>query len=810
MLNELWYAARRLRARASSTAVVIAIFAVGTGAALTVFRLADAILLRSLPYRDADRLVHVATHLPIAPSQELPFSDVGYRAIENRTHSFSAAAAYRLVGVNLTHGDAPERVLSARVTANFFDLLGLPPVRGRSFQRNEETLNGPPVVVLSDALWRRSFGARDDVIGVTIRIDGAPATIIGVADSRLAFPAADVGFFTLMNLDPIGTSPFQLGLDVVARLRPGVSLASATNDASIVIRQVARENPGPHRDPGSDVSGFRAIVRLFRDDMTSGVKPTLELLTAAVVFVLCLTCVNVATLELVRSSRRRAELAVRSALGADRRRLIFGAVAEGTLQAVAGGMIGLGLSAAAVDTLESLVPAAFGRGSESPHISVWIGVAAVLTIAACAGASGFFPIVVAFRSDVQSALRDRDAASRKLNGLRRGLVVTQIAFACALVSGAAAMIITVRDAQRVVLGFRPEGLLLFQLNLPRESYPAGSDVSTTFRGIVDRLREVPGVTEVALASNVPLDAVAATTLLGVEGRPFRADGTDPNVDYRIVSPEYFSALGLRRVGGRLFGAGDSYLDGTPVIINETLAKALWPDGGNPVGHRVRTGPFAPWMSIVGVVSDSRNRALAAPTRPELFLPFGAPRSPMGIQREMTFVVRAGGSLNRVQKAAQQAVLRANPDLPVYGSRRYEDVIAASEIREITTMRTLAAFAGVALVLAITGSYAMLMFSVVQRHRELAVRQAVGATRVDIVTMIAREMGTLVVIGIGAGLAASFASSRLLSSLLMAVSPLEPRVVATTLLVVALAGVAASILPARRAGSVDLMVVLRGE
>ena len=806
MLNELWYAARRLRARAWNTAVVVAIFAVGTGAALTVFRLADAILLRALPYRDADRLVHVGTHLPIAPQQELPFSDVGYRAIEKRTHSFTAAASYRLVGVNLTHGDTPERVLSARVTANFFDVLGLPPVRGRSFGPHEETLKEAPVIVLSDALWRRSFGARDDVIGATVRIDGAAATIIAVADPRLAFPAANVGFFTLMDLDPIGTSPYELGIDIVARLRPGISLASATSDASSVVQQVAKENPGPHRDPSSDVSGFRAIVRPLRDDMAAGIKPTLALLSAAVLFVLCLTCMNVATLELVRSSRRRAELAVRAALGADRRRLIFGALAEGTLQAVAGGSIGLLLSAAAVSTLRTLVPVAFGAGKESP-ISIGIVVGALAAIVVCALASGLFPIVVTLRDDVQSALRDRDAASRRLNSIRGALVVAQIAFACALVSGAASMIITLRDAQRVTLGFRPDGVLLFRLNLPRASYPAGSDVSTAYHDIADRLREISGVTDVALASSVPLDAGGNATLLGIEGRPFRADGTDPSAEFRIVTASYFSALDIRRLAGRLFRDGDSYLDGTPVVINETLAKTLWPDGSDPVGHRIRTGPFAPWMSIIGVVSDAKNRALNAPTRPEMFLPFGAPRSPMGVQREMTFILRARGS---VQTAVQQAVLRANPDLPVYGSRRYEDVIAASQIREVTTMRTLTAFAGVALMLAIAGCYAMLMFSVVQRHRELAVRQAVGATRGDLITMIAREMGTLVALGIGGGLVASFVSSRLLSSLLIAVSPLEPRVVGATLIVVALAGIAATALPALRAGAVDLMLLLRAE
>jgi predicted permease len=543
--------------------------------------------------------------------------------------------------------------------------------------------------------------------------------------------------------------------------------------------------------------------------MTAGIKPTLALLSAAVVFVLCLTCVNVATLELVRSSRRRAELAVRSALGADRRRLIFGALAEGALQAVAGGLIGFGLSAATVSTLRNLVPIAFGASIESP-MSVGIVIAALASIVVCALASGLFPIVVTMSDDVQAALRDRDAATRSLNGIRRALVVTQIAFACALVSGAASLITTVRDAQRVVLGFRPEGLLLFQLNLPRESYRTGADVSTAFRGVVDRLREIPGVTHVALASSVPLDAGGSATLLGVEGRPFRADGTDPSAEYRIVTPTYFTSLGLRRVSGRLFSESDSYVDGTPVIINETLAKVLWPDGGDPIGHRIRTGPFAPWMSIIGVVNDSKNQALNAPTRPELFLPFGAPRSPVGVQRTMTFIVRASGSLNRVQLAAQETVLQVNPDLPVYGSRRYEDVIAKSQIREVTTMRTLSAFACIALLLAIAGSYAMLMFSVVQRYRELAVRQAVGATRSNLVWMVARETATLVAIGIIAGLIASFTSSRLLSSFLMAVSPLEPRVVGATLIVIALAGVVAAILPARRAGSIDLMLVLRSE
>src|SRR5215208_6955299 len=259
MLHDLWYAIRQLRARPWHTLTVIAIFAIGGGAALTVFRLADAILLRALPYRAADRLVHIGSHLPIAPETELPFSDVGYRALEKRNRSFEATASYRLAGVNLTRGSTPERVLSARVTGNFFDLLGLRPQRGRTFRAGEEAEKGPVVIVLSDALWRKSFGGDPSVVGTTVRVDGGPATIIGVADPRITFPAANVGYFTLLSLDPVGTAPYNLGLEVIARLRPGVTVTAAIRDASRIIQEVAREYPGPHRSAADDVSEFQAI-----------------------------------------------------------------------------------------------------------------------------------------------------------------------------------------------------------------------------------------------------------------------------------------------------------------------------------------------------------------------------------------------------------------------------------------------------------------------------------------------------------------------------------------------------------------------
>ena len=490
--------------------------------------------------------------------------------------------------------------------------------------------------------------------------------------------------------------------------------------------------------------------------------------------------------------------------------MITGALVEGGLQATIGGLLGLALSSVTVRVLESLAPAAFGAGIGT-GMSTGIAAAAIAMIVICTGASGAFPIAATLGSDVQSALRDRGASTtRRLTTLRRALLVTQIAFACILVYGATLMIATVRKAQRVTLGFRPSGLVVFNLSLPRETYPRPTDVAGTYTTLVEKLRAIPGVSNVALASNVPLDADHDAVMVGVEGRPFKADGTDPNVDQRVISAGYFDVMGISLLAGRAFREGDAYLDGTPVVISKTMALLLWPDGGDPLGHRLRTGPYAPWMTIVGVVSDAKNRSLTLPSRAELYLPFAAPRSPVGVSREMTFVVRAAGSLASVQTAAQRTMLQANPDLPLYRLRRYEDVVARSQIREVATMRTLAAFAAIALVLAIAGSYAMLMFAVVQRSRELALRQAVGATARDLGWMIGREMGEVLVVGIGAGMGGAFLASRLSSRFLFEVSVLDPFVAAATLGVVAVAGLGAALIPARRASTVDPMLVLRGD
>jgi predicted lysophospholipase L1 biosynthesis ABC-type transport system permease subunit len=275
-----------------------------------------------------------------------------------------------------------------------------------------------------------------------------------------------------------------------------------------------------------------------------------------------------------------------------------------------------------------------------------------------------------------------------------------------------------------------------------------------------------------------------------------------------VTAGYFDAMGLRAIAGRAFSDGDSYLDGTPAVISQALAKVLWPDGADPIGHRLRIGPFSPWMAIVGVVSDVKNRSLTAPPTPELYLPFGALRSPVGVSREMTFVVRTTGPAANVQRAAQRAVLETNPDLPIYGMRRFDDIVSTSQVREVTTMRTLTAFAAIALLLAVSGAYAMLMFAVVQRRHEVALRQAIGATSTDVVGMIGREMAQLLAIGVGLGLAGTLAASRLLSRFLFGVTALDARVLAVTILVVSVAGLGAALIPARRAASVDPMLLLR--
>lgn len=812
MRHDVWYALRRLAARPWHFALVVAIFAVGTAASFTVYRLADAVLLHALPYRDADQLIHISAHIPIAPHQEFGLSDVGYRALERDNHTLAAVAAYRTTGVNLTRGALPERVLSTRVTANFFDVVGLRPTIGRNFVRGEETAHGPTVLVLSDAYWRRAFAADPSVIGRTVRIDGAPATIIAVADPRLVFPSSNVAYFTLMDLDPVGREPYQLGLDVLGRRKPGVSVETARLDATRIMQRVARDNPGPHRTVTSDVSAFQAVVRSLGDDIAGGVRPTLLLLLGAVACVLLLTLVNVATLELVRTSTQRASTAVRAALGASQARLVRGALIEGGIQALFGGAIGLALSTITVNALRNLVPSAL---SANMSMSATVLVVAGLIMIGCTLASAFFPVVVATRRDLQSALRERQSATRRSALIRRGLIVAQIGFACALVYGAVLLVLSVRDAQRVRLGFDPAGVVTFNVNLPAETYRTPAEVATAFDVITSELRSIPGIRTIGLASGLPLDPVVQATLLGVEGRPFLADGTDPTLDLRIVSADYFEAMHIASVAGRTFRPGDTYLDGTPVVISRSAVKVLFPDGGDPLGHRVRTGPFAPWMSIIGVVDDVRNRSLTEESHPELYLPFAAPRSPVGVSREMAVVVQASSAvdehvLRSITSEAQRRLLRLNPDLPMYNARAYAEILRDAQTRERTTMRVLVAFAAVALLLAIAGSYALLMFSVVERRRELAVRMAVGANRRTLIALVGREMLTVVAVGAAAGMTGATLLTRVLSRYVAGVNVVDPRVWVGTLAAVAIAGVLSTLVPARRAAQVDPMLVLRGE
>lgn len=809
--HDMWYALRRLIQRPWHTIIVVMIFAVGSGAALTVMRVADAVLLRALPYRAAEELVRVQMRVPMDLSEQaLPFSDVGYRILEHRTRAFQSVAAYRTEGVNLSVGNRPLRVLSARVSGNFFSLLGIGVQVGRTFRPGEEAEKGDRLIILSDALWRSEFGSRPEVVGSTVRIDGQASTIVGVADARLTFPVADAGFWALMDLDANGTQPFNLGLNAIARVRSGVSIRTALDDATFAVREFARENPGPHAAPGGDVSGYRANVLALRDDIAGGVKPTILLLTIAVLCVVLLTCVNVATLELTRASARRGELAVRAALGAGQRGLILGALVEGVVLATVGAALGLGASSATVGILRSLLPSAF-VGNAGSILSPGVIVAALLMIVVSASASGLFPILFTIRTDIASALRSKNESStRRLALVRRILIVTQVVFACVLVEGAALMIATVRAAQRVSLGFTPAGLLTFQVSLPRETYRSQSDATTAFQAITEKLRALPGVSEVGLTSVVPLSGENNGTLIGVEGRVFRADGTDPNADLRIVTAGYFRAMKIDVVSGQGFQEGDTYLDGTPVLISESAARLMWPDGTSPIGHRIRTGPYAPWMPIIGVVRDIKNRSLTTPSFPELYSPAGAPRSPYGTLRSATFIVRSTASDAPLRGAIQRAVTELNAELPVFNVRSYEDIIARSQVREVTTMRTLSAFAMVAIVLAITGCYAILMFTVVQRQRELALRRAIGASAANVMAMIGGEMAKLLVLATGIGIVAMVALGGVLSRFVFGVSALDPAIIGATLGVVGVVGVLAALIPARRAGLVDPMMVLRSE
>ena len=785
------YAVRVLWRSPVFTAVAVATIALGIGANTAVFSVVNAILLRQLPYREPEALVSLWS---------TGHSRAEYLSVRRRNQSFSGVAVYRQADfpVSLDAGGDPVRVTSAIVSPNFFDVLGLVPVRGRFFRDGEELPGASPVVVLSEALWRDRFGADSAVIGRTVDFDGTDRTVVGIAPVGFGFPnAAHAWIPVFINEQNPGPLWGGYGWAIIARLGPGVTKARARADVVRIAAHTRLENPIWR--PGPEYLSDIQITDL-RERLVGGYRRLLGVLLGAVVIVLLIACANVANLLLVRGTARERELAVRATLGAGRSRLIRQLVAESLVLALAGGICGVVMAVFGTPLLARLLPADMPR-----LLEVSVDAPALLYTALLAvGAGIVFGIVPAMRlSSTHLAAsmaggRATDAAGqRRLAGV---LVSAQIALAVVLAVGAGLLLRSLGALLQVHPGFETRQVVAAQLVLPRLAYDTPEKVRVLTQALARELDAAAGLESAALTNQLPFDRMNKVMAMWVEGWT-----TDPNrletFEVRVVTPEFFRTLGIEQRRGRLFGAQDAQGTAPVAIVNETAARRFW-QGRDVIGGRVRY-PWPGWLDVVGVVSDVRNNSLADDVQPTVYVPFA--QSP---DNEITVVARSRGEASDALSAIRRAVAAAAPDVPVGDQHTMRQLIERSVAAPRAASVLLSVFGVLALVLGAIGTYGMVAYGVERRMREIAVRLAVGARGADVLRLIVGGGLRLALAGIAAGLAASFALTRLMKGLLYGVEPTDPIAFAIAPAVLALSAIVASVIPAWRAMRVDPVSILR--
>jgi predicted permease len=717
-------------------------------------------------------------------------------------------AGYTTRDVNLVRTEITDRLVSAQLTPGLLKVLGVAPAIGRDFATDEDLPGGPRAVLISDGLWRTTFAADPDVVGKTANLEGEPFTIVGVMPPWFAVPSREIAVWEPLRLSPSVVDPGNNRLTVIARLKNGVTISTAQSELTNIVRAVGREYPGPHPGSALDPAGYRANVRPLADSVVGDTKPVITLLLGGVVLLLVLACANVANLQLASVILRSGEIAVCSAIGASRRRLISGAFIEGLVLTTGGAILGAVIAVGGAAILMKLLPPGVATTGSLPGIrSVGVAVLGVLVVSAIVGA---FPVAVVAGRNPSDGLHDRAAAaSPRLAGrLRRALAIAQVALAILLVHGAGLLISSARQVQQVALGFRTDSTISLRINIPAPMLRDRTRREVVLRRIVQDVNALPGVQSAGLVNALPLEIGRRDQAMAVEGRPFRADGSDPLADYRVVSHGYFAAMGIPLMKGRLFTDDDATATLTPLVISRSLEQLLFPDGEEPLGRRLRFGPASPWMPIIGVVADAKNRSLTEPSRPEFYTPGLGTWSFLAFRTELTIVARTRGDAMALAAPIRRVVRDAAPDISTYNIATLDDVIRSARARVITATQLMTGYAALALLLAVAGTYALLAYLVSQRRHELAVRLALGASSRDLVQLVGGECARLVGWGTVAGLLGATLSSQLLSGILYGVGRLDPLVTASVLVVTAAAGVVASLVPARRATRVDPGLALR--
>ncbi|HEX7117853.1 MAG TPA: ABC transporter permease [Longimicrobiales bacterium] len=802
LLQDVRFAFRTLRRDVGFTAAAVLTLALGIGALTAIYSVVDGVLLRPLPYRDADRIVRVHEGDRHSGTTREGFSAPDLYDLRERTRTLTAVAAYRTQPRSLLADGGAERVIVTAASHELFALLGVAPVLGRVYGAAEDAPGGEPVAVLSEDAWRRRFGGSPDAIGATVRVDGVVHTVIGVVPSAFAYPTAATALWVPLQATPTSASRGVHDLTVAARLAPGATL----DDARRELRRIAAELEAAFP---ADNEGRTMYAEPLRDVMFGSVRSPLLVLLAAVAVVLLIGCVNVANLLLARGTARRREVAVRAALGATTGRLARQFAAEMLVLVLIAGAIGVGIAFWSLDALLALAPRGVPR-LEGVGIDARVLAAVAGTLVAVGLGFGLVPTLQARRTDVRAGLAagGERGGSDARDGMRvRGiLVAAEVALAVVLVTGAGLLTQSFWRLTRVDPGFRAERLLKFEFTLPASRYPQRFDRFPDYpevRGFYASLRRevgvVPGVRAAALAMAHPLDP-AWTTSFRLDGQTAEEAERQPEVVLRPVSPGYLDAAGVRLIQGRPVGDRDDDAAPPVAMVNEAFVRAYLRDG-EAIGRRITF--FGREREIIGVIGDERFDGPGAPSRPAVYPPLRQVPIPSA-----TLLVRTDADPEAVIAAVRRIFDRLDPELAVFDVEPLTRTLSRTVAQPRFTMMLLGLFGGLSLVLAAIGVHGVLSYAIARRSHEIGVRIALGATRAEVVLMVLRQGMRPALLGLAAGSAGAFAAARLLRGLLFGIGPADPLTYAATAAVLGAVALGACWLPARRAAAIEPMVTLR--
>ena len=804
-LNDIKYSVRRLRKSPVFTAIVVVTLALGIGANTAIFSVVNTVLLRALPYRDPGALVTIQHYYPSLNNLEAPVSARGFRRYRDETKSFDAVAVEGGFSANLTGSGDPERVPGVRVSGDWFRALGVTPMLGRPLSRDDDEPGKNRVVVLSHGVWTRLFAASPSAIGKSIELNGEPFQVVGVmpASTRPFFyPRADL-------IVPLALTAQQFNsgneyLNLTGRLKQGVTFERAKGEMKTFADNIKAENPN-----GYPPTWTLRVVSY--DELATGrIKPTLLVLLGAVGFVLLIACANVANLLLARAAVRTKEIAIRAALGADRRALVRQLLTESVMLAVTGGVLGLLLAQWSVKSLVALNPN-LPRASE---IGIDANVMAfTLLVSVVTGLLfGLAPALQISRTNLQDTLKDGSrsgAADLAGRSVRRALVVAEVALSLTLLVGAGLLIKSVAKLSGVNPGFDQRNVLTFGIMLPTVKYPTDTAQILFADQVLPKLNAIPGVRAAGGTSVLPFGGDWSTSSFTIEGLVIPRGQNGPWGDIRVITPRFFEAMRIPLKRGRVFTDQDRASSPPVVVIDEQFVKKYFANV-DPIGKRITFGARrgstdSTWITIVGVVGHAAHEGLDAEPRIQYYFPFAQAGG-----RGFTVAIRTEGNPLAALSAAKSAVHSVDPNLPLSNPKTMDELVESSVGQRKLSMILLGVFSGIALLLASIGIYGVMSYSVAQRTRELGIRMALGAARPRVLALVVGQGMFLAGLGVSIGLLAAVGLTRFLASQLYGVTPRD--VPTFTLVAVVLTSVAllATLVPAMRATRVDPVVALRDE